>query len=390
MHSAVIVSLSPLYLRPVNASRSVPSQSANTTRQSRLCSTARPSSSAKLLSPLRFYTIPLSLSLVLSSQRGWRVSSRERNALDFHSTRSTPRTLNPFDSIHPEREKERETSVCQYHEIVEYNHRLINNRDGNWDGCISTQFQNPLLLHLSNPRFESAVVWNCNTRWTARLCLQEGGNDRHHSKRTITIFALPPLGIQFRSEIGNEAKRSSSGACKGYDDTSYQRQYISIFLLHSLSFQNFQALYFFLSFFSLRFEEEGISKRKFLPPWIRLHENDAQPIKIPSGRSSSIFPTRCRLTSAGRIKFQPRSVAGVIVSAFTHHGTEELILRFDRGNKIRNGGSTPTSTSSNNITITVATLFSRRKVDSSGKMDWLTSIKHDRGLDGFSPGLKIN
>lgn len=190
-------------------------------------------------------------------------------------------------------------------------------------------------------------------------------------------------------EIGNEAKRSSSGGCKRYDDTSYQRQYISIFLLHSLSFQNFQALHFFLSFFSLRFEE-GISKRKFLPPWIRLHENDAQPIKIPSGRSSSIFPTRCRLTSAGRIKFQPRSVAGVIVSAFTHHGTEELILRFDRGNKIRNGGSTPTSTSSNSITITVATLFSRRKVDSSGKMDWLTSIKHDRGLDGFSPGLKIN
>lgn len=69
-------------------------------------------------------------------------------------------------------------------------------------------------------------------------------------------------------EIGNEAKRSSSGGCKGYDDTSYQRQYISIFLLHSLSFQNFQALYFFLSFFSLRFEEgesrnESFSLREF-------------------------------------------------------------------------------------------------------------------------------
>lgn len=127
------------------------------------------------------------------------------------------------------------------------------------------------------------------------------------------------------------------------------------------------------SFLSLAFDSKKANLETKVSPSVNLlarkRRNDAQPIKIPSGRSSSIFPTRCRLTSAGRIKFQPRSVAGVIVSAFTHHGTEELILRFDRGNKIRNGGSTPTSTSSNSITITVATLFSRRKVDSSGKMD---------------------
>lgn len=336
MHSAVIVSLSPLYLRPVNASRSVPSQSANTTRQSRLCSTARPSSSAKLLSPLRFYTIPLSLSLVLSSQRGWRVSSRERNALDFHSTRSTPRTLNPFDSIHPEREKERETSVCQYHEIVEYNHRLINNRDGNWDGCISTQFQNPLLLHLSNPRFESAVVWNCNTRWTARLCLQEGGNDRHHSKRTITIFALPPHGIQFRSKLGTRRSVVQVQAAK---DTMTLRISDNIFRYSFFIPSHFKiSRLSIFSFLSLAFDSKKANLETKVSPSVNLlarkRRNDAQPIKIPSGRSSSIFPTRCRLTSAGRIKFQPRSVAGVIVSAFTHHGTEELILRFDRGNKI--------------------------------------------------------
>lgn len=140
-------------------------------------------------------------------------------------------------------------------------------------------------------------------------------------------------GFNFGRKLGT---RRSVVQVEGAKDTMTLRISDNIFRYSFFIPSHFKisiSIFSFLSFFSLRFEE-GISKRKFLPPWIRLHENDAQPIKIPSGRSSSIFPTRCRLTSAGRIKFQPRSVAGVIVSAFTHHGTEELILRFDRGNKI--------------------------------------------------------
>lgn len=118
----------------------------------------------------------------------------------------------------------------------------------------------------------------------------------------------------------------------------------------------------FSYFFSyLRFQEESRSESFSLVNFrARKRRNDAQPIKIPSGRSSSIFPTRSRLTSADRIKFQPRSVAGVIVSAFTPRDGE-LILRFDRGNKIRTAGQhrpRPQST-----TTTTTTLFSRRKVD---------------------------
>lgn len=171
------------------------------------------------------------------------------------------------------------------------------------------------------------------------LCLQEAIECCRFS-RTITVFALLRDSI---SVDGNEleAKHSLSGrGCKERHDR--RRHFVSatIFVL-SIPFplvSKFPASPFFLFYLRFREGEESFPLVNFRA---RKRRNDAQPIKIPSGRPSSIFPARSRLTSADRIKFQPRSVAGVIVSAFTPRDGE-LILRFDRGNKIR---TTPTSTS---------------------------------------------
>lgn len=115
------------------------------------------------------------------------------------------------------------------------------------------------------------------------LCSQEGEN-RQHSKRTITIFALlrfstPSTRFNFgwRERVRGEAEfkwsrivvEAADVVSRGtVDDTSYQQSSFFRFLFpkfrSSPSFRNFHALQFFL-FFLLPSISRRISKRKFLP-----------------------------------------------------------------------------------------------------------------------------
>lgn len=125
--------------------------------------------------------------------------------------------------------------------------------------------------------------WWFETLGGRSLCSQEGEN-RQHSKRTITIFALlwfstPSTGFNFgwRERVRGEAEFKWSRIVVGVadvvwrgtvDDTSYQQSSFFRFLFpkfrSSPSFRNFYALQFFL-FFLLPSISRRISKRKFLP-----------------------------------------------------------------------------------------------------------------------------